>query len=284
MKNTKFLRLGVLLSMVLTIALMLSSQWASVFVSGFGMIISCMFLLWLLSLAIKDASIVDIFWGMGFVLSAWYYALFALQSEMGIHQKILLALVTLWGLRLAIYLGIRNIGKAEDYRYANWRNEYGDKWWWVSFLRVFVLQGMVMWLIGAVLVPGLANDAALSVFDYVGIIFWLIGIFFEAVGDWQLMQFKNNRDNKGKVMDKGVWRYTRHPNYFGDAMVWWGFFFFAVSASQGICFILCPILMTTFLLKISGVAMLEKSLKKNKPGYDEYIRKTSAFVPMLPKK
>ncbi len=124
----------------------------------------------------------------------------------------------------------------------------------------------------------------MGILEYVGVLLWIIGLFFEAVGDYQLTQFKKNPNNKGKVLDTGVWRYTRHPNYFGDATIWWGFFLFALAHPQGWMFVFSPIVMTFFLLKVSGVAMLEVKLKKSKPQYAEYIRTTSSFSPMPPKK
>ena len=243
-----------------------------------------MTLLWLFSLLIKDSSIVDIFWGFGFVITAWFYAYIIGFEKMDIWKYIFLGMVTLWGSRLTIYLGIRNIGKGEDFRYAQWRKENGKNWWWISFLRVFVLQGIILWIVSSAFVPALLAANELPLLNYLGLTLWAIGLFFEAVGDYQLMRFKNNPANKGKVLDTGVWRYTRHPNYFGDALLWWGFFCFVLSYSDGWVFIFSPIFMTFLLLKISGVAMLEKTLKKTKPEYAEYIRKTSAFIPMPPRK
>lgn len=243
-----------------------------------------MTLLWLFSLLIKDSSIVDIFWGIGFVIIAWFYAYIIGFEKLNTWQFIFLGMVSIWGSRLAIYLGIRNIGKGEDFRYAQWRKESEKNWWWISFLRVFVLQGIILWIVSSVFVPALLATEKNILLNYLGIILWVIGLFFEAVGDYQLMRFKNNPNNKGKVLKTGVWRYTRHPNYFGDALLWWGFFCFALNYIDGWIFIFCPLLMTFLLLKISGVAMLEKTLKNTKPEYEDYIKKTSAFIPWLPKK
>ncbi len=251
---------------------------------GIGLLMLILTGLWIVSLVIKDASIIDIFWGFGFVIIAWFYAFQNDLALMGIREKILLGMITIWGLRLTIYLANRNLGKGEDYRYAQWRKDNGPKWWWLSFIRVFALQGFLLWIISATYLPSFSVNAEMGILEYVGILLWGIGLFFETVGDYQLSKFKKDPSNKGKVLNTGVWRYTRHPNYFGDATIWWGFFLFALAHPQGWMFVFCPIVMTFFLLKVSGVAMLEVKLKKSKPQYAEYIRTTSSFIPMPPKK
>ena len=283
MKSAKLLRILFFLSLLLLPIFLLNHVYASYFQKGLLIILGAMTLLWLLSLLIKDASIVDIFWGMGSVIVAWFYAYIIGFDKLNEWQYLLLGMVTLWGCRLAIYLGIRNIGKGEDFRYAQWRKENGKNWWWISFLRVFILQGVILWIVSSVFVPALLATEEMSFLVIVGVVLWGVGLFFEAVGDYQLMRFKNSPENKGKVLDTGVWRYTRHPNYFGDALLWWGFFCFALIGKEGFLFFYSPLFMTFLLLKISGVAMLEKTLKQTKPKYSEYIRKTSAFIPMLPK-
>lgn len=240
-------------------------------------------LLWLISLALKNSSIVDIFWGFGFVVANWLF--FALNPQGAEPRKWLISiLVTIWGLRLSLYILWRNWGKAEDFRYQVWRRESGVSWWWRSFIKVFLLQGMLLWIIS---IPLLAahygsQPAALQWIDYLGAIIWLVGFYFESMGDLQLALFKSDPGNKGKVLDSGVWRYTRHPNYFGDAIQWWGYYLIAFSAG-GWWTIYSPGLMTLLLLKVSGVALLEKTLKDSKPQYKKYIEKTSAFFPLPPK-
>jgi steroid 5-alpha reductase family enzyme len=242
-----------------------------------------MTVLWLISLKLKNSSIVDIFWGTGFVVANWVY--FALTPDGFLPRKILISLlVTIWGLRLSIYIFLRNWKKPEDFRYQKWRNESGAKWWWQSYFRVFLLQGV---LLGIISVPLLAAQIRstpdhLTLFDFLGIIVWLIGFFFESMGDYQLAQFKAKPENKGKVMDRGVWRLTRHPNYFGDSAQWWGYYLIA-AAGGGWWTIFSPFIMTLFLLRVSGVKLLEKTME-TRPGYKEYIRKTSSFVPWFPKK
>jgi steroid 5-alpha reductase family enzyme len=246
-------------------------------------ILALMTILWLVSLRLKNASIVDIFWGTGFVIANGVY--FALAPDGFLPRKFLISLfVTLWGLRLTLHIFLRNSGKSEDFRYQKWRDEAGQKWAWQSLFRVFLLQGLLLWIISAPLFAAqhAALPAYLTILDFLGAAVWLIGFFFESVGDFQLSQFKADPENKGKVLQSGVWRYTRHPNYFGDAAVWWGYFLIAASAG-GWWTLFSPLLMTIMLLRVSGVALLEKTLEA-RPGYQEYIARTSGFIPWFPRK
>jgi steroid 5-alpha reductase family enzyme len=240
--------------------------------------------LWVLSLVLRDSSIVDIFWGTGFVILAWVY--FALTPEGFLTRRLLISiLTTIWGLRLSLYILSRNAGKGEDFRYARWRQEAGPKWWWFSFFKVFLLQGVIMWVVSAPLLGAQLSPLPdrLTLLDVLGVALWALGFFFEAVGDWQLARFKSNPDNKGQLLSTGLRRDTRHPNYFGDAAQWWGFYLIA-AAGGAFWTIFSPIVMTFLLVRVSGVAMLQKSLKSSKPGYEEYIRSTSAFIPWFPRK
>jgi steroid 5-alpha reductase family enzyme len=241
-------------------------------------------LLWLASLLLRDASIVDVFWGIGFIIACWFY--FSRTPDGYLARKLLLSsLVTIWGLRLSLHILIRNWGKQEDFRYANWRRAAGSKWWWQSYFKVFLLQGALLWLISAPLLAAQASPTPdrLTILDYLALVIWAIGFYFEAVGDWQLARFKADPANRGKLLISGVWRYTRHPNYFGDAAQWWGYYLFALSAG-GWWTIFSPLLMTYLLLRVSGVAMLERTLADSKPGYREYMQTTSAFVPWFPQR
>ncbi len=239
------------------------------------------FLLWLVSLALKNASIVDIFWGLGFVVVAWicYFNTVGFESR----KTLVTTLMTIWGLRLSIYLFWRNHGQGEDYRYQSLRQRVGKNFPLVSLFVVFILQGVLIWLVS--LPIQFASSSLLpdkfTIFDIIGTLLWAIGITFEAAGDWELASFKSDPNNKGKVMDRGLWKYTRHPNYFGDALLWWGIFLFALP--HGWWTVISPIVMTTLLMKISGVALLEKTLVKTKPQYTEYVRRTNAFLPWFPK-
>ena len=257
------------------------------FLTAYGttllIILGLMTLLWLISLALRNSSIVDIFWGAGFVIVNWICFVLAPEGAMG-RKWLIGALVTLWGLRLSLYILWRNRGKPEDFRYQKWRRESGRIWWWKSLFQVFVLQGVLMWIIAAPLLAAHqgAVPTGLTLLDRVGAAIWLVGFFFETAGDLQLARFKADPRNKGKVMDRGVWRYTRHPNYFGDAAQWWGFYLIALAAG-GWWTIFSPILMTLLLLRVSGVALLEQTLE-TRPGYKEYVERTSAFIPWPPRK
>jgi steroid 5-alpha reductase family enzyme len=242
-----------------------------------------MVFLWLVSLILKNASIVDIFWGAGFVIAGWTY--FVLTPDGAMIRKLLLVLLTtIWGLRLTIHILIRNFGKPEDFRYQKWRNESGKIWWIKSLFQVFILQGILMWFISIPLLTAQisASPNTLTIIDILGVLLWAIGFFFESIGDLQLTRFKSNPSNKGKVLSTGVWRLTRHPNYFGDSAQWWGYYLIALSAG-GWWTIFSPIIMTLFLIKVSGVALLEKTLKDKKPEYRAYIESTSPFIPWFPK-
>jgi len=238
-------------------------------------------LLWLWSVAIKNVSIVDIFWGLGFVVVNTFY--FLNSENPSIRQLIVLCLVSIWGIRLAGYLAWRNIGKGEDYRYQEFRQKFGPKrYWWFSYIQTFLLQGALILIISLPLLAVNVGSNELNVLDYLAILVWVIGFVFEAGGDYQLARFKNNPENKGKVLNTGFWKYTRHPNYFGDATVWVSYALFCI-ASGSYWQIIGTIVMVLLIIKVSGVALLEKSLKTSKPKYKEYIEKTNAFFPWFPK-
>jgi steroid 5-alpha reductase family enzyme len=250
---------------------------------AFLVILGLMAVLWLVSLFLKNSSIVDIFWGTGFVISNWVYFLLA-PDGFPLRKWLIGILVTVWGLRLSGYILWRNWGKPEDFRYQKWRKEAGDRWWWQSLFQVFLLQGLLMWVISVPLLAAQSSGtpARLTLLDIAGTVVWAVGFFFEAFGDLQLARFKADPVNKGRVLDSGVWRYTRHPNYFGDSAQWWGYYLIAACAG-GWWTVFSPILMTLLLLRVSGVALLEKTLE-TRPGYKEYIAKTSAFIPWFPRK
>jgi steroid 5-alpha reductase family enzyme len=256
----------------------------TILLTTFCATMSMMVVLWIVSLAIKNASIVDIFWGAGFA------AIAAITFELthGYHPRKLLitALAVIWGSRLAVHIGWRNHGKGEDFRYQAMRRRIGDRFALVSLFAVFGLQGLLMWVISLPLQFGQLSGepARLTWLDFSGAALWLIGFGFEAIGDLQLTLFRIDPANKGQVMDRGLWAYTRHPNYFGDALLWWGFFAIALATPRGWWTVLSPVLMTTLLMKVSGVALLEKTLVKTRPEYRDYVQRTSAFIPMPPKR
>ena len=241
-------------------------------------------LLWGLSVLIKNVSIVDLFWGMGFVIVNAVY--FYNSGDFYARKVLLLALVSLWGLRLSIYLAWRNIGNGEDFRYQEFRRKYGaERYWWFSYFQTFLLQGALIMLVSLPLlgVNSQTGSDGLNWMDYVGILVFIIGFIFEAGGDFQLARFKKNPNNKGKVLNTGFWKYTRHPNYFGDSAVWWSFGIFSIAAGSYWTFV-GSVFMTLLIIKVSGVALLEKSLNETKPQYREYIQKTNSFFPWFPKK
>jgi steroid 5-alpha reductase family enzyme len=240
-------------------------------------------LLWIWSIIIKNVSIVDLFWGLGYVIVNSFYVFSS--GELSPRKILILFLVSIWGLRLFIYLSARNIGKGEDFRYQTFRKNYGEKrYWWFSYFQTFLLQGALIMIVSLPLfaISTSATSGEIILLDYVAIFIWLIGFTFETAGDFQLSRFKKDVNNKGKVLNTGLWKYTRHPNYFGDAVVWWAFAVFSIAAG-GYWQIIGSLVMTFLLLKVSGVSLLEKTLKTTKPEYQEYIKKTNSFFPWFPK-
>lgn len=251
---------------------------------GLGAVLAAAALVWLLSLLRRDASIADVAWGPGFVLLAATWAL--LTDGYGPRRVLVLTLVSVWGLRLAVHIATRNRGKGEDPRYRRFRERAGRSFPLRSLFTVFWLQALLLWIAAAPLLPALASDrpARITPFDALGLLLWTTGFLFEAIGDAQLKRFKADPANRGKVLRSGLWRYTRHPNYFGDATLWWGFWCFAVSVPGGAVTAFGPALMTWLLLRISGVRMLEEDLVERKPEYRDYVRTTNAFVPGPPRR
>jgi steroid 5-alpha reductase family enzyme len=249
---------------------------------GLAVVAASFAALWLVSLAKRDASIVDPFWGIGFVLVAWFWFV---RGEAGTGRALAQAVaVTLWGARLSGYLLWRNAGAGEDFRYRAMRANAPDRFWWVSLFQVFLLQAVILWVVAlpVLAVQRATGPATWSAWDVAGAIVFLTGLAFETVGDAQLVRFKADPANRGRVLDRGLWRYTRHPNYFGDALVWWGLFLPALAVPGAWWTALGPVLMTALLMKVSGVALLEKTLTETKPAYRDYVRRTSAFVPWPP--
>ena len=255
-----------------------------IYLQGLLLIIVFITFVWILSVYLKNASIVDIFWGLSFVLVSAFY--FIVTPDLSIRKIITMTLVAIWGLRLSTHIFLRNLGKPEDYRYQEFRKNYGEKrYWWFSYFQVFLLQGFLVWMISAPLlaINYFAVENPFGITDVLGILIWLVGFTFEAGGDWQLTRFKANQANKGKLLQTGFWKYTRHPNYFGDAAVWWGFAVLSIASG---CYlpVLSSLLMTWLIIKVSGVSMLERTMKNTKPGFEDYVKRTSAFIPWFPKK
>jgi steroid 5-alpha reductase family enzyme len=246
-------------------------------------LIGSMTLLWGISLPLRNSSIVDIAWGPLFLIQALVYL--AVTPDGFIGRKLLItALVAIWSLRLATHIARRNLGKGEDYRYATWRREAGGSWWWRSYGKVFLLQGLLAWVIGApILAAQVSGPDHVTLLDATGALLWGIGFVFEAVGDWQLARFKADPANKGRTMQRGLWSLTRHPNYFGDATQWWGYYLVAAAAG-GWWSIFGPAAMTWLIVRVSGVGLLEKTIAQRRPDYAEYMRTTSAFIPWFPRR
>ena len=241
---------------------------------------------WLISLRLSDASIIDPVWGLGFVVVAWVARAAADGHGVPLRQDVLVALTTIWGLRLFTHLALRHRGKGEDFRYRAMRRRHGTAFGRVSLVTVFGFQAVMMFLVSMPVQVGQVPDhpQGLGLAGVVGIALWAVGLVFETVGDWQLTRFRADPANAGAVLDSGLWRYTRHPNYFGDVCVWWGLFLVAAATGVGALTVLSPILMTVLLVKVSGVPLLEHSLRKRHPGYDDYRSRTSGFVPRPPRR
>ncbi len=241
-----------------------------------GVIAATMIALWLLSLRLADSSIVDIFWGCGFVLVAWLA--FALGPGL-LERKLLAAvLTTLWGGRLSVYLFLRNHGRPEDPRYQAMRRKRGARWWLWSLPMVFGLQGLLILVVSLPLQAVGASTLPLGPIDLLGATLVLGGIAFEATADAQLARFKAK--TKGQLMTTGLWSWSRHPNYFGDFVVWWGLF--ALAAASAPWTVVGPLVMSGLLMRVSGVPLLEQAMR-GRPGWVEYERRTSAFFPRPPK-
>lgn len=237
---------------------------------------------WVVSVVADDASIVDIVWGFGFVVATWGAYLTSPVDTTTDRALLMLILVTIWGLRLTGYLAWRNIGKGEDRRYQQMRKKSPDSFWIISLYKVFGLQAALMWVVAVPAVLTQGSDSPLFWLDYVGASAWLLGFVFETVGDLQLARFKAGPDSKGKVMNRGLWRYTRHPNYFGEFCVWWGIYL--IAAAGGLWWtVFSPLVMSALLVRYSGAGLMEKTISRRRPEYEEYARTTNAFFPGPPK-
>jgi steroid 5-alpha reductase family enzyme len=238
---------------------------------------------WAASVLLRDASIADVFWGPGFVLVAWIS--WAAADATAERVRWLLALVTIWGMRLGIHLLWRKCGEKEDRRYSAMRERNAPHFWWSSFFSVFLLQAALIWFVAIPVQVAAWRDeqSPLTWIDGLGVLLWLTGFWFEAVGDWQLGRFRGNPSNNGRVLDQGLWRYTRHPNYFGDFCIWWGIYLIA-AAGGAAATIASPALMSLLLLRVSGVTLLESTIADRRPAYEDYKRRVNAFFPGPPRR
>ncbi len=237
-------------------------------------------LVFIIAIYKKDNSYVDIAWGFGFALVSIYLLII---EKLSMAEIIPSLLIIIWGFRLTIHIAERKIGKPEDFRYAKWRDEW--QFFYIrSFFQIFLFQALLMYIIIFPLIKIYSQDnLKMGPVYYLGIIVWIIGFLFEVIGDWQLRKFKQKKINKGHIIQSGLWKYTRHPNYFGESTVWWGIFLIATGAGTSFLVIISPLLITYLLLFVSGVPLLEKHYEDNSE-YQEYAKKTNKFLPWFPKK
>ena len=250
---------------------------------GFSSVVAFMTVLWIISLIVKDASIVDIFWGPAFVVlgSSLIISMDQIYSE---RSLFILFLVSLWALRLASHIGFRNIGHGEDFRYIEWRNEGGKNYWLLSFFRVFLLQGGLCTLVGVSIYFGYLNEKPLSFVEtMISSSIFFVGLAWESISDLQLKAFKKNPENKGKICKKGLWKYSRHPNYFGDLVVWISIFTFSIS-SENLLLIsgafLSPLIMGSIFYYITGPIM-DQAMMQSRPDYKKYMENSNSLIPKL---
>jgi steroid 5-alpha reductase family enzyme len=250
-----------------------------IYFEGLWLALSAAALVWLLSLKLRDVTIADGLWSVLFMLLAWCFAV--ASGHWGPRSQLTLGLVTVWALRLSTYITWRHRGQPEDHRYRAIRARNQPHFPLKSLYLVFGLQAVMAWTISLPLLGAVVGDGALGAIDMAGVALWVVGFYFEAVGDWQLARFKADDANRGRVMDRGLWGLTRHPNYFGEFCMWWGLYVIAVAAGAWWS-IVGPMLMSFLLLRVSGVTLLENDIGDRRPEYAEYRRRTNAFFPGLP--
>ncbi|MFN8108303.1 MAG: DUF1295 domain-containing protein [Thermoleophilia bacterium] len=238
---------------------------------------------WAASLPRDDVSIVDVLWGPAFAVVGLVYA--AVAGAGGVRAWLAPVLVCIWGIRLGVHLGLRKRGQPEDHRYAAMRERRPETFRWRSLPTVFMLQAAIVWVVSWPLLVAVhdRHPAAMTALDWAGVLLFAVGLAFEAVGDLQLTRFRGDPSNRGGVMDRGLWRYTRHPNYFGDALVWWGLTLIALGGGWHLWVLVSPVVMSALLMRFSGVGMLERHMSQ-RPGYREYMRRTNAFFPGPPRR
>lgn len=249
--------------------------------SYFGLLIAflfCYMSFWFVVSCLKKRNdVADVAWGLGFILLVWL-SMFISGSYQA-RSIVVAILVTVWGLRLSWHIYRRNKDRPEDYRYLAWRREWGA-WFYVrSYFQVYLLQGLFLFLIAMpFLIINRSPNSSIGILDFLGGIIWLLGFCFEAIADWQLAQFMRNPSNKGKIMQGGLWAYSRHPNYFGEVTQWWGIWVIALSVPGGLISVIGPITLTILILKVSGIPMLEKKMALN-PAFMAYKKRVGKFFP-----
>lgn len=246
-----------------------------------GLIFGYASIWFVISLIVKRNDVADIAWGLGYALVCGYLAN---TQPLTTVPLVVYLLVCIWALRLSLHIFLRNRGKTEDFRYRQWRQEWGSSFYWRSYLQVYLLQGLFLWVIALpIVVAGVSAAVELTLFSYLGVLFWSIGFFFQAVGDYQLARFVKTRPDKEAVLQTGLWRYSRHPNYFGEILMWWGIFVITLPLPHALWGALGPVTITLLLTFVSGVPMLEKRYLGN-PAYAAYQKRTSVLIPWFPKR
>jgi len=236
-------------------------------------------LVWLLSLRLKDVSIVDSLWSVFFIV--FTISVYLKEDSPEIRAGIVLLLVIIWAIRLSSHITLRHWGHEEDHRYKTIRENNSPGFEFKSLYMIFIFQAIIAWVIAMPLYFAVVSKSMWCLFDVIGIVLWMTGMLFESVADYQLTQFKKHKENSGKILTTGLWKYSRHPNYFGEFLIWWGFFCFALSSADYFT-VISPLIMTFLLLKFSGVGLLEKTMK-SRPGYEQYMKNTNAFFPGFPR-
>lgn len=252
----------------------------SAYAMALGLVTLLAFAAWMFSIPRRDVSDVDSLWSLMIFISLAAYV--AISEVAGARANLVLLMVALWALRLSVHITIRNHGGGEDRRYRAIRQNNEPHFWFKSLYIVFGLQAVLAWLVSLPAVAASSSEAPLGWLDLAAVVLWAAGMFFEVVGDWQLSRFQRQRASIGAVLDRGLWRYTRHPNYFGEALLWWGIYLAALSAGAWWS-IFAPVLMTFLLLRVSGVALLEKDIAGRRPAYRDYVERTNAFIPAPPR-
>lgn len=249
------------------------------YVLGLAVMLAAALVTWIISVRKRDVSIVDSIWSLLFLLGTVVYLS---ASDVGPRTLLVVTLVTVWAVRLSVHITWRNWGEGEDQRYQAMRRRHEPSFHLKSIYLVFTLQAVLAWFISLPLHAAVVGTAPLGLLDLAGGLLWLAGFGFETIADWQLARFRSQPNSHGAVLDRGLWRYSRHPNYFGECLVWWGFYLVATSAG-GWWTALSPIVMTWLLLRVSGVVLLEKDIVNRRPAYRDYIARTSAFIPWPPR-